>query len=292
MRFLVGYSADKGGVEALRLAGLLARSSGGSLVVATVLPGAWDHPSPARVDVEYARFLDQHAGRTLAAARRAAPPGVPAEFHARRADSAGAGLMAAAEEFGADAIVLGSSRKAAMARFQEGVAASEILRSAAIPVALAPRGYLPPEGRLTRVTCAVASSRHSPELALKAGEIAAGFGVPLRLATFIVRDRQMYPTGAGYDVENLVSNQFRRQADAAHEAIRVAWPGPALPESVLGDGRDWRSAVAALDWDPGELLVIGSSGLGGLMRVFVGSNSGKILRHAPVPRMIVPRLAG
>lgn len=291
MKFLVGYSADKGGAEALQLAGLLARSSGGSVVVVTVLPGGWDHPSPARVDVEYVQFLEQHAAKTLSGAKRIAPDDVPAEFHARHAKTASEGLIAAAAEFGADAIVLGSSRKAPMARFQEGVVASEILRSASVPVALAPRGYTPPQGRVARVTCAIASSESSVTLAQKAGEIAAGFHVPLRLGTLIVRDRQMYPTGAGYDAENLVANQFREQATAAYQQISAGWPGSDRPELVLGDGRDWKSAVASLDWDPAELLVIGSSHLGGFLRVFVGSNSGKILRHAPVPRMIVPRLA-
>ncbi|MFT3690830.1 universal stress protein [Paenirhodobacter sp.] len=291
MKYLVGYSADKGGAEALQLAGWLARSSGGSIVVVTVLPGGWDHPSPARVDVEYVRFLDQYAAKTLAGAHKFAPEGVEAEFHARHAGTASDGLIAAAAEFGAGAIVLGSSRKAPTTRFQEGVVASEILRSASVPVVLAPRGYVPPPQGVSRVTCAIASSRRSVELAQKAGEIATGFGVPLRLATFIVRDRQMYPTGAGYDAENMVANQFREQASAAYEQISATWPGPDKPELVLGDGRNWKSAVASLDWDPAELLVIGSSHLGGFLRVFVGSNSGKILRHAPVPRMIVPRMA-
>lgn len=290
--YLAGCSADRGGTEALRLATMLARSSGGRVIAAVILPGTWDHPSPARVDVEYARFLDRHAEKTLAAARACMPADVPAEYLSRHADSAGAGLLALAEETGADAIVLGSSRKAPRARYQEGVVAAEILRSASIPVVLAPRGFSAPQGRVARVTCAVASSDPAQELARRAGEIAADFHVPLRLATFIVRDRQMYPTGAGYDAENMVANQFRSQAQALHDRIRAEWPGPDLPETALGDGKDWRSAVAALAWDPNEILVIGSSRLGGLMRVFVGPNSGKILRHAPVPRMIVPRLSG
>ena len=290
-RYLVGYSADKGGCEALRLGAMLARSAGGSVVIAVILPETWDHPSPAMVDVEYVQFLERHAEKTLASARAAMPTDVPAEYLRRHAESAGAGLLALAEELEVDAIVLGSSRKAPMSRFQEGTVAAEVLRSARVPVALAPRGYVAPQERLDRITCAIASSSRSTELAHKAGEIAATFHVPLRLATFIVRDRQMYPSGAGYDVENLVSNKFLTQAEAAHDRIRAEWAGPEEPESVFGDGRNWKEAVSALDWTGCELLVIGSSRLGPLMRVFVGSNSGKILRHAPVPRMIVPRLA-
>ncbi|WP_062563954.1 universal stress protein [Paracoccus aminovorans] len=288
--FLVGHSADKGGAEALRLAATLARAARGRVVAAVILPQTWDHPSPAMVDAEYAAFLERHAARTLAAARAAMPPDVPAEYLARHGASTAAGLLALAEETDADAIVLGSSRKAPMARFQEGVVASEILRSAQVPVALAPRGYDALSGGVSRVTCALSASEHSIALARRAGQIAAGFHAALRLATFIVRDRQMYPSDAGYDAENLVANQFRRQAHALHDRIRADWPDEALPECVLGDGRNWRQAVGALDWRPDELLVIGSSGLGGLMRVFVGSNSGKILRHALVPRLIVPRL--
>ena len=289
--FLVGHSADKGGAEALRLAATLARAAAGRVVAAVILPQTWDHPSPAMVDAEYAGFLERHAARTLAAARAAMPADVPAEFLARHAASTAAGLIALAEELGADAIVLGSSRKAPMARFQEGVVASEILRSARTPVALAPRGY-PGAAGVSRVTCAISSSAHSEALARQAGAIAAGFHAPLRLASFIVRDRQMYPSDAGYDAENLVANQFRRQAHALHDRIRADWPGDTPPDCVLGDGRNWRQAVGALDWRPDELLVIGSSGLSGLMRVFVGSNSGKILRHAPVPRILMPRLDG
>lgn len=289
--YLVGYSADKGGAEALRLGALLARSSGGRVIAAVILPETWDHPSPAMVDGEYARFLERHAEKTLAAAGAAMPADVPADYLTRHAESAGTGLLALAEETGAEAIVLGSSRRAPMASFQEGVVASEILRSARIPVALAPRGYALSQGRITRVTCAVSPSEQAFSLARKAGEIAADFDVPLRLATFIVRDRQMYPSGAGYDIENMVSNQFRRQAHDIHDRIRAEWPRPDLPESALGDGKTWRIAVGALSWDPDELLVIGSSRLGGLMRVFVGSSSGKILRHVPVPRLIVPRLS-
>jgi nucleotide-binding universal stress UspA family protein len=290
-RYLVGYSADKGGCEALRLGAMLARSAGGSVVIAVILPETWDHPSPAMVDVEYVQFLERHAEKTLASARAAMPTDVPAEYLRRHAESAGAGLLALAEELEVDAIVLGSSRKAPMSRFQEGTVAAEVLRSARVPVALAPRGYVAPQARLDRITCAIASSSHSTELAHKAGEIAATFHVPLRLATFIVRDRQMFPSGAGYDVENLVSNKFLGQANAAHDRIRAEWTGTEQPESIFGDGRSWKEAVGALDWTGCELLVIGSSRLGPLLRVFVGSNSGKILRHAPVPRMIVPRLA-
>ena len=39
---------------------------------------------------------------------------------------------------------------------------------------------------------------------------------------------------------------------------------------------------------PNELLVLGSSSAGALRRVFLGTNATKIIRHSPVPVLVVP----
>ncbi len=54
-------------------------------------------------------------------------------------------------------------------------------------------------------------------------------------------------------------------------------------------GRDWEDALDSLPWEEGELLVVGSSRLGPVARVFLGSNSTKIMRGSPVPVLVVPR---
>ena len=112
----------------------------------------------------------------------------------------------------------------------------------------------------------------------------------LRLATIIVRDKQMFPTGAGYDAENLVSNQYRRQAEAVHAAIGKDWGRKAALTNAFGDGPTWKAALDRLGWENAELLVIGSSSLGPILQVFLGSNSGKIARNAPVPCVVMPRV--
>jgi len=83
MKYLVGFSPDQGGREALALAAVLARSTGGSLVVCTIIPETWGHPPPARVDAEYASFLNQNAEKALAKARATLPGDIAAEFVAR-----------------------------------------------------------------------------------------------------------------------------------------------------------------------------------------------------------------
>jgi len=54
-------------------------------------------------------------------------------------------------------------------------------------------------------------------------------------------------------------------------------------------GNEWREAVDDIAWEPGDVLVLGSEAAGPLAQVFLGTAASKILRHAPVPVMIVPR---
>jgi nucleotide-binding universal stress UspA family protein len=39
----------------------------------------------------------------------------------------------------------------------------------------------------------------------------------------------------------------------------------------------------------GDVLVVGSSALGPLAQVFLGSRAAKVVRHSPVPVVVVPR---
>jgi len=289
MKCLVGYSADQGGCEALALGILLARASGGSMVVCTIVPETWGHPSMARVDAEYAGFLEQHARKTLDKARAQVGKRAPAEFLSRAAPSAREGLLATAKDMAADCIVLGSSRGARLGSFLEGGVTSGVLHTAPLPVALAPRSYAPgPRARLSRITCAVSATPGSTQTAIRAHEVCARLQVPLRLLTFVVRDRQMYPTGVGYQAENMVANQLRAQAAAGQKAIIAALPPKPPATAAIADGKTWKSAFGSVPWKEGEMIAVGSSNLGPLLRVFLGSNAAKILHSAPIPSLVLP----
>ena len=66
-------------------------------------------------------------------------------------------------------------------------------------------------------------------------------------------------------------------------------PGDDGPNVVIGQGNDWEAALNDVDWQDGDLLVIGSSESGPVARVFLGSRAAKIVRHAPMPVLVVPR---
>jgi nucleotide-binding universal stress UspA family protein len=290
MRYLVGLSADRGGREALGLGRMLTRTGDVGLVVCIVLPEVWGHPSPARVDVEYAQFLAAHAEEAIQRARELLGDDVTAEFVARAAPSATEGLIAVAAETGAALIVLGSARHGGVGRLMVGGVTDEMLHASPVPVVLSPRGYRSfSEERLRRVTCAFAGSARSQTAFEAAAQLSRRHAVPLRLTSLLVRDRQMYPSSAGLDAERLVEEQWRRQATEAQERA-LARLGPGLEvEAGVFSAADWEDALDALPWEDGELLVVGSSRLGPVARVFLGANSTKIVRSSPVPVVVVPR---
>ena len=60
-------------------------------------------------------------------------------------------------------------------------------------------------------------------------------------------------------------------------------------EAVVGSGETWEEALEDIEWDDGDVLVVGSSSAGRIARVFLGSRATKIVRHSPVPVIVVPR---
>src|ERR671920_1251184 len=261
-----------------------------TLTVCVVVPQAWDHPSPARVDAEYAAFLDRYAEEAIAGAREFLGDTERVEYTSTSARSATEGLIATATERGAALVVLGSARHGPLGRFAVGGITTEMLHTSPIPVALAPRGYRPTsEARLRRVTCAFSGSTQSRSAFDAAVQLGRRHRVPLRLTTFVVRDRQMYPSQVGYDAERLVAEQWRAQALEAQEKALATLPDDVAVESSIVEGRDWEDALDSLSWEDGEVLVVGSSCLGPVARVFLGSNSTKIVRSSPVPVVVIPR---
>ncbi len=291
MNYLVALTAV-GGRDALGLGRMLARTGDVTLTVCVVVPRTWDYPSPARVDAEYAAFLNQHAEGAIAEAREFLDDSVRAEYTTSSASSASEGLIATATEAGAALIALGSARHGPMGRITVGGIANEMLHISPVPVALAPRGYRPSSGaRLRRVTCAFSGSMQSRSAFDAAVQLSRRHAVPLRLTTIVIRDRQMYPSQVGYDAERLVVEQWRAQAREAQEKALATLPNDVSVETGIVDGQDWEDALDSLPWEDGEMLVVGSSRLGPVARVFLGSSATKIIRSSPVPVLVVPRSA-
>jgi nucleotide-binding universal stress UspA family protein len=290
MTIVVGVPPDGRGRGGVLLAGMLARSAQDDLVLCAVVPAPWP-PSPARVDAEYRAQLDRDASAALSAGAARLPTDVSAVTVVHHARSVASGLLEAAEQRDADLIVVGSSSSGVLGRMSLGSVSSRLLHSSPLPVALAPRGFrCPADARVRRVTSAFGGS--NGELGVAAA-LAAKLGAPLRIASFAVRSRPPYTSGVGREADDAMIREWIEQIVAAVKtALDEAEGLPAAQsqlETVIGCGESWDEALEDVEWDADDVLVVGSSSVGPIERVFLGSRSAKIVRHSPVPVVVIPR---
>jgi nucleotide-binding universal stress UspA family protein len=294
MTIVVGYPPEGRERAALNLAAMLARSAGDDMVVCTVVPAPW-FPSPARIDAEYQAYLDDVAQRALDRARADLPADVSATFSVHRARSAPSGLLEVAEQHDATLIVLGSASAGVFGRFAFGSVTDRLLHSSEYPLGLATRGFRSgPGGRVTRVTVAYSGSEQADDLVVAAGVVGARMGATLRLAAFAVQPAPPTTTRFRVEQDEVVADWAAGMEAAAQKAIQKAkdlQPAPSPLEVVIGYGEDWDEALDDIEWWDGDVLAVGSSTVGPAARVFLGSRAGKMVRHSPVPVVVVPRAA-
>ena len=291
MTMLVAYAPDGHGRAVLHLAAMLARSAGDALLVGAVVPVSWP-PSPARVDAEYQAELQRAADEALESARARLPEDIPVTTAVHRARSTPAGLLELAEQHEASLIVAGSSPSGGTGSVTLGSVTTRLLHSSPIPVALAPRGFrAAPDARVTRVTAAFGGS--GEELVVAAAGVSARVGAKLRLASFAVRPRAPYTVAVGREADDSAVRDWVKEIEGAQqdvlERVRDLPSVPEHCEAVVGRGESWEDALEDVEWSDGDALVVGSSSIGPLARVFLGSRSAKIVQHAPVPVVVVPR---
>ncbi len=82
---------------------------------------------------------------------------------------------------------------------------------------------------------------------------------------------------------------MKSMANEALAQVEELSEPPRKVETVIGQGETWAEALDDIGWEQGDVLVVGSSGIGPVAQVFLGSRATKILRHSPVPVVVVPR---
>ena len=226
MTIVVGYLPAKGGRASLDLAAELARSGlQEDLAVVTVVAQHWAAPSLAKVDAEFVAWTHQTGEQALDQARAylaAKWPDVKASFHRAEGRSVPAALTQACEEHSGDLLVLGSSTDGRVGQVIVGSTAGPLLHSSAIPIAIAPRGYRAAKGAvLTRLTCAYSGTEHDDDLLTATARMGVRMGSALRIVTFAIRGRTMYPPEVGLHAEDLVLQQWKEQVQTAQANARA-----------------------------------------------------------------------
>ncbi|OBK27589.1 universal stress protein, partial [Mycobacterium asiaticum] len=282
MTVVVGYRADKVGLSGLYLAVSFARTLKTSLTVATIVPKAWPAPSLARVDAEFEHWAEHLAENSAREARHYLFPladGVEVDYVQRAHRSVSNGLLEVAQEVGAEVLVLGSLPSGGRGQAVFGSTADWLRHSSPVPLAISAPGYHSQTGGLTRLSCAYSANPQSVGVVARCAEYAERLGLPLRVITFAVRGRTMYPPDVGLDVEDAVLEAWAVQAREILESLKV--------DGVVGDdvvlqvvtGHSWVEVLHQADWIDGEILTLATSPRTELRRVLLGTRSDKIIRH-------------
>jgi nucleotide-binding universal stress UspA family protein len=265
--------------DVLAFAQRLAVAGARRLEVVTVYPGG----APigrGRVDGEWVAYNREQAELVLDGAREALS-GVDATFRTVAAESAPRGLHDALEQAGPGSVaVVGSHGTGGVRRTAPGSTLERLMSGAPGPVVLVPWDYeefAPPS--LSRLAIAFVDTPDGLAAVGTGRAIATSLAASVELVT-VLPDTRVRPSLG--DPARFAAAQ-RDVFVAAIEDEAQAGEQVRLLDGPVVD------ALADLRPEDVDLLVCGSRGYGPARRVLLGGVSSRLLRHARVPVMVVPR---
>lgn len=283
MRYLVGYTADARGAEAIALASALGGAKA-HLDIVIVLP---EHTPFSAVypgsDHGYSPILAEKVDAWANQALALVPGGISARVIARSVPSPAEGLISVAKETGADAIVLGGRKRHMAGFFAPGSVASALLHASPLPVAMgSPEAVASLEkagGKLGRVTVFVGTRPGLKDVVQTAVAAASELGLPLRVVSLVAQDQ------IDADSESLKKSIVSTRAKVSEIVSSLG----VNAEVLIASGDSIDDAVSDLSWEDGEIAVVGSSRLARKRRLFLGPTAQRMLRTLPVPLVVVPK---
>jgi nucleotide-binding universal stress UspA family protein len=185
-------------------------------------------------------------------------------------------------------IVLGSSGRSGIGRVLAGTTAERLLHGAPCPVAVAPSGFRDRSADAIG-TVAVAFDRSKEATAALTGAVTVAGALGARLRVVEVLDATWMGTpammsGPGY---NHPMSDTEARARENLEALVAELPDALAAEAVLVVGEP-ETELARRTADA-DLMVVGSRGYGPHRAVLLGSVSGRLVRDAQCPVLVVPR---
>ena len=282
---LVGVDRLERSLDAVALARALAGASGANVLVANVFPHHYELGRGP--DLGYRRALERDADRT---ARRTADElgSLDAERVATATVAAASpadGLQRLARQRRAALVIVGSSRVDSMGRVLPGSTGERLLRHAPCPVAVVPKGYR--EHGLRQIGVAYDGSAAAEAALRGAVGVAQASGAELRVIRVIDALAYGAPAMTGLPSYIRARGQIERHAREHLEDTVGGLPDDIATEAKLlaGDpAHELAAQSSTLD-----LLITGSRRHRPFGTVLLGAVTGRVLRLATCPVVVIPR---
>ena len=189
MTIIAAISASRQGTAPLHLAAQIARSTGDKIVAAAVIERPWP-PRADPVEDEYLGYVTSQARQSLERMVGKLPAELDTWVVVHQSTSVPTGLTDLAAEIGAELVVVGSSSSGLLGRVALGSVTGRLVHTAAVPVAIAPRGYpLCPDPIQPADRCRTGAKPTSTASSPPAAELAKRWSVALRIVSFTVRPK-------------------------------------------------------------------------------------------------------
>jgi nucleotide-binding universal stress UspA family protein len=284
MHLTVGYLATPTGDDGVALAVAFAKTFDASVDVILVVREELPDGHPGRA--EYQHLLVERGEEWVSKAVSAlAAKGVSANSTVLVGESFAESLTDFAEQKESDLIVVGGARDGFFGGHTIGPVSGALLHSSTIPVALAPRGYADdPDDAFAAVTAAVPTRPGDDNPLPFAITLASAAQLSIRTVSLVSAEN----LAEAENVQELRAVQVAAAEQNCAVAARALPDAPDI-ECLVADGMTLESALKKLNWDDGNLLVVGSSRFAAPRRIFLGSTAARILAGVDVPVIVIPR---
>jgi nucleotide-binding universal stress UspA family protein len=283
-KIIVGVDGSDRSDDALALASSLARGTAAEIVLVRAYP--YDDGAVHLGDSSRRHHLREDAQQTLDRLRAHADASLRITTRTIADSSPSRALHTLAERERARLVVIGSSHHGAAGRVFAGTTAERLLHGSPCSVAVAPLGFGPGES-ISRIV--VGWDRSAEAAAALDAATAIARAVDAELSIVEVLDIQWAGTPAIIPGSGavLAAHQPAARAGTSLDELRAGLPGDVQVETALLLGHPVADLVGQSE--DADLLVLGSRGYGPRRAVLLGGVSGRVVRKAECPVLVVPR---
>ncbi|HLT76008.1 MAG TPA: universal stress protein [Ferrovibrio sp.] len=280
--FLVATDFSERADRALRRATLLARQRGATITLVHVV----DDDRPASLtDPEHARAAELAARQSRSVTET---DGITCTSRIFLGDPSQA-IRRAADEIGADLIIVGPHRRSPVRDAFVGTTAERTIRESTRPVLVAAGT---PAGPYQKALIATDLSPCSKPALAAAEAMGLRQLCPTALLYAAATPAMSQRSGAWHGRDELEAAIAKALEEARRELDGFLADSPCRPEKILvepcADRRAAEVILATATQTGADLIVLGTQGRTGLRRVLLGSVAEEVLRRAPVDVLVVP----
>lgn len=211
-----------------------------------------------------------------------ADPEFPVDIRLREGQVV-SGILAEADDMGADLIVMGTHGRSGFERLALGSVTEKVLRKATCPVLAVPGEHVGPVPlAIRRVLCPTDFSPASDQAVTYGRFMALTSGAALWISTVID-----WPFGDTHGSDAVSQLRQSIEAEAQSNLDAAAAPGGPPTETYVLSGTPWKAITTFARENKVGLIVIGVSGRGAVDRALLGSTTHHVVRDAPCPVLTV-----